>query len=317
MVAAICVIFIHASQFIYDSGKATILNYYLLRRFSDLGVIFFFATTGYFLAQNRSTAKIYRSIKILFKAWIVATISYFILFLSIDLLKYIFFGDSFINSVKDLLETVNITNLITGRMFIGITWYLPASIVSLYIFSLFNKYKISNSNIIIISFSIWVVTYFKVLDFNSLVPFGGFPKAILCMALGHFTYESSYRIRWSLFFAVVFGIAGAYASLKIYSMLLPLQMITVYLALNYCKFNPGKKTWFSIISKNSLSVYLYHYVVLLFSDFIFRYFSISKLEFKSLYIISVILGSFIMAPHLFKLCNKTLRRLGTFLVLEK
>lgn len=146
--AAVCVIYIHASTFIYSSGEATFWNYYLMRRFSDVGVVFFFATTGYFLALNKSNDKIRKTIKMLFNTWVIAAISYFILFSSINFLKYLLLEESFISGIKELLKTVNLTNLITGRMFSGVTWYLPASIVALFVFSLYNKYKVSTTNII-------------------------------------------------------------------------------------------------------------------------------------------------------------------------
>lgn len=59
--AAMAVVLIHVTAFLETEGLATFANYYWYRHLLNFAVPFFFATTGYLVAQQKDTASYLRS----------------------------------------------------------------------------------------------------------------------------------------------------------------------------------------------------------------------------------------------------------------
>lgn len=311
------VIIIHATVFIHSSGEATFLNYYIYRRISDFGVVFFFGVTGFFIGRNKDTNRIESSIRKLMDMYLFATFSLFVSNLIFVVIEKLLFSNSMMTGLMNILNRFSLINFITGEALYSSLWYLPAAIISSMIFYFYCKYKISNKSIIIVTLAIYLLLNYSSFEINRLLPNGGFAKGLISMAVGYLAQQYGKNYTYSLPLSITLVILGAALSVKQYSIFIVFLLTSVYLILSYCKFNPGKKNRISSLGSNGMSVYVFHVIAIRIVSIFFEYLNINKMNYKMVYVLLTIILSFLLSPILLKIFNKIYKMLIEIILSEK
>lgn len=268
-IAAVAVVLIHSSTFIYNQDMATFANYFWLRPFLEFAVPYFFAVSGYLLSKKKLGYFKPYTYKIL-KMFLIFSLFYFV----VELITNVFFefidGNPLVESIATVLREVELVSFLNGTFGYVHLWYLWAMFLALILFYIFLKLKLSSRTILIISIGLFIL-------FNALSPVtlvegelavsnllyeGSFAKAIAFLAIGYFVGKHNimfkntlvYAFLCALPFVVLFNIERFEFSDQLDILLLPsIFFVTVFFD-NYI----GQKGWLSVLGSYSTQIYLLH-----------------------------------------------------------
>lgn len=311
------VVVIHATVFIHSSGTATALNYYLIRRACDFGVIFFFAVTGFFIAKDNNEEKIKKSILKLTSTYFFASFSLLISNIFFIFIEKILYNYSVQQGFLGILQRINVITILNGEMINESLWYLPAAIISSMIFYYFIKYKFSTITIVSISITIYAVLNYSSFDLLQLTTYGGFPKGLVSMTVGYLAFKYGQNYRYSLQYGIGLIILGSILALKQHNLIIIFMMASSFFILSFSKYNLGKRGFFSNLGANGFHVYIFHGVFIRLTSLVFHYFQIEKLNNRLLYVTITIVLSFALSPKISKFMHSIYSRLGVVLFSKK
>lgn len=306
-IAAIFVIIIHITAYMAESN-ATFLNYFFYRRTLDFGVNYFFAIIGFFLASHSDYKKTLNSVKKNANLYLFATFTVVSLNVVLVVLKKILLDESLKAGLRQIINRITITNFFKGTISGVHLWFLPSLIIVLTIYYLFFKNGISKINIIIISFGIYVFSYFNILDINKYISYSQYSslhRPIFFIGLGFFCFfiNAEYKHSFKLFLAGLLSISF-FQYFKIDNFDFFLHAFSIVMLLNYLKYNKGKRNILSKMGDKTLPVYIYHMFFINLIRVGFDYFNIDKSKLLLLEILLNIVASFTLSPILYKVLKK-------------
>lgn len=268
-IAAIAVVLIHSSTFIYNDNMATFANYFWIRPFLEFAVPYFFAVSGYLLSKKKLDYFKPYTYKIL-KMFLIFSLFYFI----VELISNVFFeliaGSTLIESITTVLRDLELVSFINGTFGYVHLWYLWAMFLALILFYIFLKLKLSSSLILIVSIGLFI--FFNALSpvtliegevaVSNLLYEGSFAKAIAFLAIGYFVGKHNimfkntlvYAFLCALPFVVLFNIEGFEFADQLDILLLPSIFFLAVFFDNYI----GQKGWLSVLGGYSTQIYLLH-----------------------------------------------------------
>lgn len=264
-IAALLVVAIHTSGYLYFNNTATFKNYFFYRGFLDIAVPLFFAISGYLIADKDTVKmKIYtKKIALLFA---FSTVLFIIFRFSVNIVVALINHTNLIESVKPTLQVFTVDNLISGILGWGHLWYLSASVFACILLIFFTTKKYTSSKILVISSIIYVLSLSSMVNIPSLTYAGGVPLALVCMALGIYVAREKtalnkpssrqYIVNTVCFLSIIsFFIVARWLSAPVmFNILLPLAVYFLLILLA----QPGKSNILSVLGKYSLWIYILH-----------------------------------------------------------
>ena len=106
VIAAIMVIIIHATAFIFYDNQATYKNYYFYRYIMDFAVSYFFALIGFFMSKHKNHNKVLKQIKKYLNIYIWASMAMVVLNFLVVVLKKLLFNQALIPQLKNILTNI-------------------------------------------------------------------------------------------------------------------------------------------------------------------------------------------------------------------
>lgn len=265
VIAAISVVLIHSTYFIYADGEASFFNYYWYRPLLNFAVPFFFAASGYLLS--------FKSIEY-FKPYLKKILSmyalYTLLYLIFDAVRTIgsqmVQGSNVIDSVKVFLSTRSIYHIINGTLGHSHLWYLWALWLSGIILYLFLNYKVDIKLILAISITAYIITAFMrgTPVVEEILKEGSFFEGLAFLAIGYFVGKEKpqfYRpLRKSLlallFYTIFYQFTGISGLVDL------ILIISTWYLIIFIANNPGNPSKLSRLDKFSTDIYLNHMFVI-------------------------------------------------------
>lgn len=303
LVAAMSVVFIHVTAFLVTDDLATNLNYYWYRYLLNFSVPFFFATTGYLIANYDLTALANYISKTL-NLYIVLSLFY----LLVDGVSFVItrmgLGETFSTSVLEFVRLKSWVNLLNGTFAQYHLWYLWALVVALLLIHFLLYFNLKPATILIISGFLYVTSLYTISQRSllSVLANGGFPKAMFSIMIGYFVAHKQLKNRFGLIgFSILvslFALVSLSHSAYFWSELLLLA--SIYWLMLFVNSSNGKASYWSHLSKDSFSIYLLHPVILSSYNYAVQLFPqllINQywLRIAVLFVVSI-LGSVILYP---------------------
>lgn len=315
VLAAIMVVTIHASSFIYTDGLAN-HQYYFIRKICDFGVIFFFLVSGYFLSGKKSE-QILQTIKNTLKIYVFSSVSLIFLNITSAFMKKIIFNSSLKKGIEAVLWNINLKTVFSGEFGSFHFWFFSSLIFGYIFFYHMKKARFSNTVVILLSFLLYVLSLFKVIDFKQLGLHGGVSKAIFFMALGQYIYYYSKNYKNSLQYSFIFLFLCGFLANKYPDISDIFLIISAFFTVSFCKYSAGSCNFIAKQGKNTLPIYIFHTFCIQIVSMIYKFMNINKSIFPYLFMSICILLSLFLSPILYKSLLKIYEKLASFFLLEE
>lgn len=296
------VVLIHSTTYMAEPGIGNFYNYYFIRRILNFAVIFFFAATGYFISQHKDYKKIMKSTKKIFNMYIFSSLLYLGLRTVLFLLDYLRDGKPFIKSVISMFRNISIVSIVNGTFGSYHFWYLASLMICLIIFYYLIKNNASTVTVVTVSILFFLSYRLNWFDYGELTRYGGFPTAIISMMIGYVAAEMGPNIKFSKFLSLM--------SICIYSILLYKEFVllsevffygSVFFAILYCKFNPGKESALSRMGNESLYIYIMHEFIVKIFLFLFSFYSVEFHKYQPIISVSCIILSILLSKPMYNI----------------
>jgi len=309
--AAISVVLIHSSSFIYSDDMATFENYFWFRPFLEFAVPFFFAVSGYILSMKKSDY-IRKYTYRIFKMFLIYSLFYLI----VEIFSGVFFtyieGHSLNESITQTFNNMEIIDLFNGTFGQVHLWYLWGLFLALILFYFFLKWRLSSTVILVISIGLFIL-------FNALAPirlFGGevlistllyegsFAKAIAFISVGYFVGKHDiilrrplmYAFLSSLPFVILFNFEKFHFADQLDVLLLPSIFFLAVFFDNY----KGKEDYLSQLGNHSTKIYVFHILFIYLYRDIVGYNPELNIENMYLKVIVLVIASTALSIYLYK-----------------
>lgn len=307
-IAAIFVIIIHITAYM-EKDNATFLNYFFYRRNLDFGVNYFFTITGFFLASHSNHTKVLNGIKKNINLYLFASFTVISLNVLLVTIKRLLLDESIKTGLRQIFNRITVSNFIKGTFASIHLWYLSSLIIILVLYYLFFKNNISKFNIIAISFVIFIFSYFDIFEMNQYIEqsqFSALHRPVFWVGLGYFSSFINVKFKHSIkLFLLSFLSISFLSYFNVNNFDFFIHAFSIFMLLNYLKYNKGKENILSKLGDKTLYVYIYH---MFFRNLIrvgFSYFCIDKSQYLLLEIALNIVISFAFCPILYKVFKKT------------
>jgi len=314
-IAAIAVVLIHSSSFIYSEDMATFGNYFWFRPFLEFAVPFFFAVSGYILSMKKPGYIKKYSYKI-FKMFLIYSLFYLI----VEIISGVFFqyidGNTLVESVSYTFNNMEIVDLFNGTFGEVHLWYLWAMVLALPLFYVFLKWQLSSLSILIVSIGLFLLL-------NALSPLqlfgeevlvsdvfyeGSFAKAIAFISIGYFVGKHSILLKRPLFYAFLSSLPFAalfiFEEFQFADQLDLLLLPSIFFLAIFFDNHKGKEDYLSQLGNHSTKIYVFHILFIHLYRDIVDYnpaFDINNMHLKVIVLVSV---STALAIYLYKPLNR-------------
>lgn len=314
-ISAIMVILIHITAYIFSTEKAMFFNYYFYRYNLNFAVNYFFAVSGFFLATNRTIINVSKQIKKNFNNYIFASIVCILLNLSLVILKIIVLKQPSRIGVYGIFSRITLINFLKGSFGSFHLWFFLALLIVFLLYYVFSYYKFSTKQIVVTTFLLYIFLRLNVFNLNVFFETASIANGFLFFLVGFLAFEIKTQYRFAfLYFLSSFLLITLATYYDLNELHLFLFMFSIFMFLNYAKFNPGKNTWLSRLGSFTLAVYIFHnffiqLVVRIFEDVLKLY----NFNYNFIMSIIIILLSFLFSPILYKFFYKTYKKTLKFL----
>lgn len=263
-IAALLVVAIHTSAYIFLDGRASFLNFFVYRGFLDIAVPLFFAISG-FLIVNKNTDKMKQYTKKIALLFGFSTLLFILFRFAMNIITALMNGWNILESIKPTLQVFTVDNLVSGVLGWGHLWYLAASVIACLIIIFFLTKRYSVEKILTISIVIYLVSLSAMINLPPLTLAGGFPLALVCISLGMYAGKKTQLqvlsgkqyfqyFAYFLFAIGIFVVARWQDAPIMFNLLLVAAVYFLVLALS----KQGKETKLSKLGKYSLWIYILH-----------------------------------------------------------
>lgn len=306
VIASIMVIVIHVSSYIKIEGLNTLMNFQIYRGVTRVAVIYFFAVSGYLISKKKSPKRINNSILNTIKLYIYSSSIYIGLNTLVVILKKILLNESLKKGLLVVLKRINIINILNGTFGSYHLWFFSAYIITLLFYFYFYKNKLSFKTVTIITFFLLITSKLKLINYNRIIIYGGgFPDALLAFWVGTLINEYPNKYKFDYLMIPIFLLFVSlfdYKNLGGISFLL--LYVSVYLLLSHYHNNPGKESKLSKYGKHTLSVYIYHDIILKLVRLMWDYFGVNYYKYWYIDFPLVIILSLLLSPVIHKYLYK-------------
>lgn len=259
---SLAVVLIHLTSFMYYDEIATFTNYYSYRYFLNIAVPFYFATSGYLLAQNAELDYLKNYAKKIFVMYIFFSGLYILFNLGLALFDHFFLGQAVEENIATIIGDLTITNFIKGNIGSFHLWYLSALVLAMLLLMICIKLNLNATLVLIGATVLYSLDLFNTIDLNDITTSGGFPKGFFYLAIGYFISSQDVRIQRALtLFIVSIGLYSISAYLLDTNAVEAFLALSTFFLLIYCKQNPGEESKLSILGKESLKIYIMHVII--------------------------------------------------------
>lgn len=311
------VIIIHVTAFISLDKIATYYNYYFYRETLNFAVSYFFAITGYFLATHNDFTKTFKQLKKYIYIYLFASFSMILLNGLMVLIKYFVFETPITLGFKQILSNITLQNLFKGTIGSYHLWFFVSLIIVLLFYYYFFKYKTNKLSMIIILFISFVLFRVNALNINSYIDVSGVSRGILFVSLGYFSHFTMRKYRFHLLIVTInILLISFFSYFKFYSINEILLLISLFMLLNYFKYNDGNNTFVAKMGKHTLSVYIFHDFFRQLISLTWYYLKLPYYNYLYLVIILNIVISFSLSPFLYTFFNKLYAQLSKLVFTE-
>lgn len=272
-IAAIAVVLIHVTAFLETEGLATFANYYWYRHLLNFAVPFFFATTGYLIAQQEDPVQYVRGhLDKTLMMYIVFTLFYIIVDALIFIPISISQDNRFGQALGSYLNTFNLTKLLNGQIGHYHLWYLWALfLASLILYYLLkrglNATQLLATSSLIYLLALWLISKNAHAD---LLANGGFPKALISLSAGFYIGQKNVSLKSGLILSV--AILLLYQALSLSDIRFfageSLLILAIAALMAYINQAPGQATPLAKLASYSMEIYLFHPILLTIYSYI-------------------------------------------------
>ena len=265
--AAMAVVLIHVTAFLETEGLATFANYYWYRHLLNFAVPFFFATTGYLVAQQKDTTSyLRRYLTKILVMYVVFTLFYLLVDAFIFVPTSMAMGASFPNALLQYWHTLSWVKVGNGQIGHYHLWYLWALFLASLILYWWvkrgwNPTQILLGAVVIYLVGRWLIT---VNLHWELLANGGFPKALVSLVGGYYVAKRNLAWRGGLVTALI--ILFAYQALSLSDIHFFagefVLILAIWVLMTYVSARPGKSSPLSRWAAYSMEIYLFHPILL-------------------------------------------------------
>lgn len=267
LIAAIAVVLIHVTAFLETEDLATFANYYWYRHLLNFAVPFFFATTGYLIAQQAETVRYIRGH--LTKTLVMYTV-FSLFYLVVDGLIFIPASLAQDNTVGQALgqylHSLTLTKLLNGQIGHYHLWYLWALFIASLILYHMVKRGLKASHVllaasIIYLIALWIISKNAHAD---LLANGGFPKALISLSTGYYIGQRDLKLKSGLVISLILMLAYQRLSLSDIQFFAGESLLILAIAalMTYINQKPGRQTPLAKLASYSMEIYLFHPILL-------------------------------------------------------
>lgn len=259
LVAVVMVVTIHASWYMYTSEQRSFWTYDVYRGALDIAVPIFLVLSGYFLARKDARGIVSWSSRV-FALYLAATGMY----VAFDVLRVltdrIFLDRGLRAGVRAVVEDWTMSSFVRGDLAEVHLWYLIACAIAGLILAFMRSRGASSETMLAVAGAVWVVSLTGLVDLSPVVVSGGFPRALVFLALGVFLAERNVQgSRRHL--AVMVSALAVYTLLRYLGAgsAKDLLIVVAAYALGAYAVRPGTRpTIMSRLGRRSLTVYILH-----------------------------------------------------------
>lgn len=266
-IAAIAVVLIHVTAFLETEELATFANYYWYRHLLNFAVPFFFATTGYLIAQQTDIVDYIQSH--LSKTLVMYTaLSFF--YTVIDALIFIPTSlaqdNTLTQAIGQYLNTLTLTKLLNGQIGHYHLWYLWALFIASLILYYLVKNGLTATQILISASGIYLIALY-IISKNAhadLLANGGFPKALISLSVGYYIAQSNLKHKSGLALSILLLLAYQRLSLSNIEWFAGESLLILAIAalMTYINQKTGRPTPLAKLANYSMEIYLFHPILL-------------------------------------------------------
>lgn len=271
--AAIAVVLIHVTAFLDTENQATFANYYWYRHLLNFAVPFFFATTGYLLAQQTDAVTyIKRHLNKTLRLYTVLSVFYMVIDGFIFIPASLAQQQSFIQASKDYLNTFSISKLLNGQIGHYHLWYLWALFLASLILYHMIKSGLNSRQMFITASFIYLISLFVISKnaHGDLLANGGFPKALICLTTGYYIGQRDLTIKNGLAISLILLLSYQRLSLSDNHFFAGESLLIGAIAtlITYTKHKTGRPTPLAKLANYSMEIYLFHPILLTIYSYI-------------------------------------------------
>lgn len=266
---AIAVVLIHSTTYLSLNGLATFSNYYVYRYFLDIAVPFFFIVSGFFFGQKL----LVKHEPILIIKYIQKILSYYIIFTLFYLAAKVLFSVGevlFLNlsinaAMINFGKSLSYINILNGSIGSFHLWFLASLIYACLM--LYAMVRFHSNAYVVLGSATFLYFFFSsnVWNIPSLFNHGSIIIGFIYLSIGYFTaqFENIDKVKYPLFFSVVFGFLYFVAAYKQISLSGLFLCIWAFYIVVTCVKSPnfGKGRLITSLSKYALAIYILHIFV--------------------------------------------------------
>lgn len=261
-IAAILVVFIHSSAFMVSEEVATFGNYHWWRPLMNIAVPFFFAASGYFIAQKPiNYLKKYASR--IFGIFLVATGFYLVGNTLVAILDALVNQENIVMSAFTYWKDLELVTLLNGKFGSVHLWYLMATVIAVVVLYILKKLNFSFKQEVFFSIILFMIILLPDIAQLQIFAYGGFPKALMYLVIGEAVYRNRARLKSDGWLLTLGGLAiymgSAYILLTTDTYIGEVGMITFITGvLIFCHRHPGSNQSLAKLGQLSMPVYILH-----------------------------------------------------------
>ncbi|MGO4929429.1 acyltransferase family protein [Fundicoccus sp. Sow4_F4] len=266
-IAAIAVVLIHVTAFLETEDLATFANYYWYRHLLNFAVPFFFATTGYLIAQQTETVRYVRNqLTKTLVMYSVFTLFYIVIDGLIFIPASLTLDNTLAQALGQYLNTLTLTKFLNGQIGHYHLWYLWALfLASLILYHLLKRGF--NATQILMAASVLYLVALYIISKNAhadLLANGGFPKALISLSAGYYISQRNITLKSGLVISSLLMLAYQRLSLSDIQCFAgeTLLILAIAALMTYINQTPGRQTPLAKLASYSMEIYLFHPILL-------------------------------------------------------
>jgi len=272
LLAAVLVVIIHTSWYMYVSDQRSFWTYDVYRGVADVAVPVFFVFSGFFLARKDARGILAWSAK-LFVLYVASTLLYLLYDLARLAADRVVVGHGFVTALREEVGSWSMSAFVRGDLAEVHLWYLAASAIAGCLLAVMRARGAGAGTMLVVAFATWAVAGSGLVDLQRVVAYGGFPKALAFLAVGVWLAERGARSAWWQALVAAVALAG-YTVLRHLGAGTAIELLLVVAACALAAFAitpDARRGVLSRLGTYALTIYVLHVMVYSTATRVLRY----------------------------------------------